>query len=31
MTASGKVQKFKLRETAIADLGLARAAAIRTA
>jgi fatty-acyl-CoA synthase len=31
MTASGKVQKFKLRETAIADLGLAMAAAIRTA
>jgi fatty-acyl-CoA synthase len=31
MTVSGKVQKFKLREAAIAELGLARAAAIRTA
>jgi fatty-acyl-CoA synthase len=31
MTVSGKVQKFKLREAAIAELGLAQAAAIRTA
>src|SRR6185295_9126990 len=31
MTVSGKVQKFKLREAAIAELGLAKAAAIRTA
>jgi fatty-acyl-CoA synthase len=31
MTVTGKVQKFKLREMAIAELGLAKAAAIRTA
>jgi fatty-acyl-CoA synthase len=31
MTVTGKVQKFKLREVAIAELGLAKAAAIRTA
>jgi fatty-acyl-CoA synthase len=31
LTVSGKVQKFKLREAAIAELGLARAAAIPTA
>src|SRR5262249_41893397 len=31
MTVSGKVQKYKLREAAIAELGLAQAAAIRTA
>ena len=31
MTVTGKVQKFKMRETAIAELGLASAAAIRTA
>jgi fatty-acyl-CoA synthase len=31
MTVTGKVQKFKLREEAIAELGLAKAAAIRTA
>jgi fatty-acyl-CoA synthase len=31
MTVSGKVQKFKLREAAIAELDLATAAAIRTA
>jgi fatty-acyl-CoA synthase len=31
MTVSGKVQKFKLREDAIAELGLERAAAVRTA
>jgi fatty-acyl-CoA synthase len=31
MTVTGKVQKFKMRETAIAELGLGDAAAIRTA
>jgi fatty-acyl-CoA synthase len=31
MTVTGKVQKFKMREMAIEELGLARAAAIRTA
>ena len=31
MTVTGKVQKFKMRETAVAELGLAEAAAIRTA
>ena len=31
MTVTGKVQKFKMRETAIAELGLAKAAAIETA
>jgi fatty-acyl-CoA synthase len=31
MTVSGKIQKFKMRETAIQELGLQRAAAIRTA
>jgi len=31
MTVTGKVQKFKMRETAIAELGLASAAAVRTA
>ena len=31
MTVTGKVQKFKMRETAIAELGLAGAAAIQTA
>jgi fatty-acyl-CoA synthase len=31
MTVSGKVQKFRLREMAIAELGLQKAAAIRTA
>jgi fatty-acyl-CoA synthase len=31
MTVSGKVQKFKLREQAIADLGLGAAAEMRTA
>ena len=31
MTVTGKVQKFKMRETAIEELGLADAAAIRTA
>jgi fatty-acyl-CoA synthase len=31
MTVTGKVQKFKMRETAIAELGLEQAAAIATA
>ena len=31
MTVTGKIQKFKMREVAIAELGLAAAAAIRTA
>jgi fatty-acyl-CoA synthase len=31
MTVTGKVQKFKMRETAIEELGLATAAAIQTA
>ena len=31
LTASGKVQKFRLREMAIAELGLADVAAVRTA
>jgi fatty-acyl-CoA synthase len=31
MTVSGKIQKFKMRETAIQELGLQKAAAIRTA
>ena len=31
MTVTGKVQKFKMREVAVAELGLAAAAAIRTA
>jgi fatty-acyl-CoA synthase len=31
MTVSGKVQKFRLREVAIHELGLQQAAAIRTA
>jgi fatty-acyl-CoA synthase len=31
MTVTGKVQKFRLREIAIAELGLEHAAAIRTA
>jgi fatty-acyl-CoA synthase len=30
-TVTGKVQKFKMRETAIAELGLQRASAQRTA
>ena len=30
MTVTGKVQKFKLREQAIEELGLAEAAAIET-
>jgi len=31
MTVTGKIQKFKMRETAVAELGLERAAAIATA
>jgi hypothetical protein len=31
MTVSGKVQKYKMRETSIAQLGLERAAAVVTA
>jgi fatty-acyl-CoA synthase len=31
MTVTGKVQKFKMRETAIEELGLAKAAAVATA
>ena len=30
MTVTGKIQKFRLREIAIAELGLEPAAAIRT-
>ena len=31
MAVTGKIQKFKMREIAIAELGLADAAAVRTA
>ncbi len=31
MTITGKIQKFKMRETAVEELGLAQAAAVRTA
>ena len=31
MTVTGKVQKFRMRELAVAELGLAAAAAIETA
>jgi len=31
MTVTGKVQKFKMREVAISELGLEKAAAIATA
>ena len=31
MTVTGKVQKFKMRETAVAELGLEKAAAVATA
>jgi fatty-acyl-CoA synthase len=31
MTVTGKVQKFKLREAAIVEFGLAKAAAVQTA
>jgi fatty-acyl-CoA synthase len=31
MTVTGKIQKFKMRETAVAELGLERAAAVVTA
>jgi fatty-acyl-CoA synthase len=31
MTVTGKVQKFKMREQAVAELGLEGAAGVRTA
>ena len=31
MTVTGKIQKFKMRETAIDELGLGKAAGVRTA
>jgi fatty-acyl-CoA synthase len=31
MTVTGKVQKFKMRETSVAELGLEAAAGTRTA
>ena len=31
MTVTGKVQKFRMRETAVAELGLAGTAAVETA
>jgi hypothetical protein len=31
MTVTGKVQKFKMRETSVEELGLAKAAEVRTA
>jgi fatty-acyl-CoA synthase len=31
MTVTGKVQKFKMRETSVTELGLEEAAATRTA
>jgi fatty-acyl-CoA synthase len=31
MTVTGKIQKFKMRETAVAELNLAQAAAMQTA
>jgi len=31
MTVTGKIQKFKMRETAIEELGLHQAAGVRTA
>jgi fatty-acyl-CoA synthase len=31
MTVTGKIQKFKMRETAVSELGLERAAAVVTA
>jgi fatty-acyl-CoA synthase len=31
MTVTGKVQKFKMREASIAELGLAEASGIKTA
>jgi hypothetical protein len=31
MTVTGKIQKFKMRQAAIAELGLERAAAVPTA
>jgi fatty-acyl-CoA synthase len=31
MTVTGKIQKFKMRETAVGELGLEKAAGVRTA
>jgi fatty-acyl-CoA synthase len=31
MTVTGKIQKFKMRETAVEELGLAKAAAVQMA
>jgi len=31
MTVTGKIQKFKMRETAVSELGLEKAAAVATA
>ena len=31
MTVTGKIQKFKMREVSIEELGLERAAGVRTA
>ena len=31
MTVTGKIQKYKMREQSIADLGLEKAAAVKTA
>ncbi len=31
MTVTGKVQKYKMRETAIKELGLEKAASVKTA
>jgi len=31
MTITGKIQKFKMRETAVEELGLKKAAGVRTA
>ena len=31
MTVSGKAQKYKMRETAIAELGLEKVAGVKTA
>jgi fatty-acyl-CoA synthase len=31
MTVTGKIQKFKMREMAVAELGLQKAAAVATA
>jgi fatty-acyl-CoA synthase len=31
MTVTGKIQKFKMREVAVGELGLEKAAGVRTA